>query len=423
MNTGNTHVNPYYLDHVIDLSSTAEVEAGEDIYSARGIKLLSKGARLDPSMQERLIRHKLAKPLETSLALASRFDDAHLQAEVDNLLQHDTHGKIVGDRCNAAVRALFNSIDFRQPGLDLLLALLQKSDAAALQYTVLSAVLAVRLGIEHELDHTDLQALALAGLLHEVGYLYLDPKLRNGSKCLALPAWRQRVAQPLIAGMALSHLPGLTATAVSAVREQHERIDGSGYPVGMQGSAIALCSQLFSVACLTARLLQDHGDSGLWQAKVAMQLVAGEYGRPVMTCMQQMVLHSQVPPPASQGGCSYAADPLLPALFEHIAQLQSGLLELEDRFGNSTREAQQWLRRMTQRLFSIQRTFSTTGLDALASVSAPEGDEIHGELLLISREIRRRLHDLGKTAVLQVAPLSPQMQDAAHPWMEKLLNS
>lgn len=422
MDTGNTHVNPYYLDHVIDLSSTAEVEAGEDIYSAKGVKLLSKGSRLDPSMQERLIRHKLAKPLETSLALASRFDDAHLQAEVDNLLQHGSHGKIVGARCTEAVRALFNGLDFRQPGLDLLLALLQKSDAAALQYTVLTAVLAVRLGIEHDLKQADLQALALAGLLHEVGYLYLDPTLRDGNTALNLPAWRQRVAQPLIAGMALSHVPGLAPAAIAAVREQHERIDGSGYPVGTQGHALGLCSQLFSVASLTARLLQDHGDSGLWQAKVAMQLIAGEYDRPVMKGMQQMVMHSELALPAQHSQAA-AAEPLLPLLFTHIAQLQGDLLDLEDRFGNSTREAQLWLRRMTQRLFSIQRTFSTTGLDALGAAATAESDEIQGELLLISREIRRRLRDLGKIAVLQVAPLSPQMQDAAHPWLEKLLNS
>ena len=57
-------VNAHYLNHVVETAGKREVEASEDIIASNGIKLLAKGARIDPEVQERLLQHKLSKPLE-----------------------------------------------------------------------------------------------------------------------------------------------------------------------------------------------------------------------------------------------------------------------------------------------------------------------------------------------------------------------
>jgi hypothetical protein len=57
-------VNPHYLDHVVATAATHDVEASEDILAGNGIKLLAKGARIDPAVRDRLLEHKLRKPLE-----------------------------------------------------------------------------------------------------------------------------------------------------------------------------------------------------------------------------------------------------------------------------------------------------------------------------------------------------------------------
>lgn len=419
MQSANAHVNPHYLNNVLHLSTSATIQAGEDIYSVQGLKLLAKGSRLDFSLQEKLIRHKLAKPLETSIALCGGIDSAWVMTAIENLMHDDSYAAMVGGAYADAIKALFGRLDLRMPGLDLLLALTQRFNASSQQHIVLSALLVVRLGLEEKLPEAELQALALAGLLHQVGHLYLDPALHNKTAKHSLPAWRQLVAQPLIGGMALAHLRGLGKTTIEAVREQHERLDGSGYPVGVQGSMLGLPSQLFGVASLTAGLLLSHGESGLLQAKIAMQLIPGEYSSTITSSVIKLVKAS------TQATLIVEPDlTVLPALLAHITQLQSTLLELDELFGNTGKEAQLWLGRMKSRLRAIQRTFSTTGLDTLVMTGdSSESNELRMELLLISREIRRRLRDLGKTAVLQVAPLSPQMQDASAPWVESLLNS
>lgn len=418
MENGTTHVNPHYLDKVLQLSSSADVEAGEDIYSAKGVKLLSKGSRLDPSVQERLIRHKLAKPLESSIALAGGFSDECLQRGMDHVLGADGIGPLLGEPAIAAVRAVFQRLQLRRSGLDLVLSLLQQSGDEDVHVMLTACCMSIRLGLELRVGEAELEQLALAGLLHQVGYLYLDPLLRHRDAPRNLPVWRQLIAQPLIAGMALGHVPGLPAATVQAVREQYERLDGSGYPVGVNGRALGPLSQTVAAAVLAAHLLHQHGQSGLWQTRIAMQLVAGEFAGDVISAVLRLVQAS----PAMQPAADADQAALLPPLFAHIAELQNGLEELEDRFTASSKEANIWLRRTTQRLYTIQRTFSTTGIDALAAGARVDSPEVRTELLLICREIRRRLHELGKTALLQLPALDTGLQQAATPWLENLLN-
>jgi len=63
-------VNPHFLDHVLAASETHEVQASEDILERSGIKLLAKGARVDAVLRDRLLDHKLRKPLEQCLEVA-----------------------------------------------------------------------------------------------------------------------------------------------------------------------------------------------------------------------------------------------------------------------------------------------------------------------------------------------------------------
>jgi hypothetical protein len=57
-------VSPHYLDRVVATAQAHEVQASEDIIAGNGIKLLAKGARIDAGVRDRLLQHKLRRPLE-----------------------------------------------------------------------------------------------------------------------------------------------------------------------------------------------------------------------------------------------------------------------------------------------------------------------------------------------------------------------
>eukprot|EP01137_Pigoraptor_chileana_P007778 Opistho-2@53800 len=63
-------VNPHYLDHVVAAAGTQDIEVTEDIVSGNGVKLLARGAKVSAALRERLLQHKLQKPLEHCLSIA-----------------------------------------------------------------------------------------------------------------------------------------------------------------------------------------------------------------------------------------------------------------------------------------------------------------------------------------------------------------
>ena len=82
-----TSVNEHLLDNVMKLTASTEVTALEDIYDERGTKLLAKGAGITPALKERLIRHKLRKPLEASLLVAEGVTSASVLARAEHLME------------------------------------------------------------------------------------------------------------------------------------------------------------------------------------------------------------------------------------------------------------------------------------------------------------------------------------------------
>lgn len=100
--------------------------------------------------------------------------------------------------------------------------------------TVLSLLLARDCGF----SRSELQELAVAGLLHDIGKTKLPAFLREDSGRLndfERKSYRSHV--PL--GVELAESLGLSRAVVRAISEHHEHSDGSGFPVALSGEQIS----------------------------------------------------------------------------------------------------------------------------------------------------------------------------------------
>src|SRR6202000_3323482 len=79
-------VNPDYLDHVVKLSETSDVEASEDIVTGTGMKLLAKGTKIDARARERLLEFRLTKPLENMMRVVGGTDPTSFHPIAEQLL-------------------------------------------------------------------------------------------------------------------------------------------------------------------------------------------------------------------------------------------------------------------------------------------------------------------------------------------------
>src|SRR5688500_9405349 len=107
----------------------------------------------------------------------------------------------------------------------------------------LSIAVAQRLGLGPR-EVAEVEAVAL---LHDVGKIGIPDGILHKPGPLTDDEWRLMREHPVIGERILRPLPGLSNVA-TAVRHEHERWDGNGYPDGLAGEAIPLPSRIV-LAC------------------------------------------------------------------------------------------------------------------------------------------------------------------------------
>lgn len=131
---------------------------------------------------------------------------------------------------------------------DLLIGLLEYRDPLHRGGSSLTRLIAVAIGRELGMDARQLDDLALAALLRDLGRLALGWRLVEEAQAEPDEEARRRIeghvelALKLLEGIALP--PGVRA----AIRHHHERWDGAGYPDRLSGEAIPLAARVLAVA-------------------------------------------------------------------------------------------------------------------------------------------------------------------------------
>lgn len=106
--------------------------------------------------------------------------------------------------------------------------------------------LAVDLGTGLGLADDDLDRLALAGVLHDVGKIHLDPAILGKPGPLTDEEFELMRRHPEL-GFAMTR-NRLDAKVSEAILYHHERFDGSGYPFGLEGDGIPILSRVVLVS-------------------------------------------------------------------------------------------------------------------------------------------------------------------------------
>lgn len=216
-----TAVNEHYLSKVMQLTDVMDVAASEDILDARGMKLVAKGTHLTRSQQTTLGLHKLSKPLEATLVADGAVDVAKIVASAGRIL--DT---------SAPLRLILGAIGGSGPS----------------PQALLSICMAKKLRMTPE----EQMVAALAGLLHDIGELYIDPAYLRPGRRLLPHEWAHLVVHPRIGQMLIADLESYPASVGRAVAEHHERADATGYPRQLRGKDLSPAGQAVSVAEMIA---------------------------------------------------------------------------------------------------------------------------------------------------------------------------
>lgn len=153
----------------------------------------------------------------------------------------------------------------------------------------LSRRMAQKLGLspQEELDTYN------AGLLHEIGKIGLPDDLMHKSESLMTADELHRYhSHPLLAQNALMPLGRLRQSAI-IIRSYQERIDGQGFPDGLQGLEVPIGAQIVNLAStyesLIAGLISEKAHSTESAAKLIHEAAGTRYDAEVIAAFDQVL--------------------------------------------------------------------------------------------------------------------------------------
>jgi putative nucleotidyltransferase with HDIG domain len=106
--------------------------------------------------------------------------------------------------------------------------------------------LSVQLAMELGLPDREITDLYRGALLHDIGKMAIPDSILFKPGPLNELEWELMRMHPIFAKEMLEEIPYL-GEAISIVYYHHERWDGNGYPVGLQGEEIPLTSRIFTI--------------------------------------------------------------------------------------------------------------------------------------------------------------------------------
>lgn len=169
---------------------------------------------------------------------------ATLEADMAEVMRDLQEGKKLDlGKLKDGVEAMVESI-LRNPSAFVWLREMKRRDNYTYQHALGCAIWAASFGRHLGLEREELGALAMGGLLIDVGKSRLPAELLTKAGPLtaeetALAREHVRLALEL-----LGPAPGLSQDTIAIIATHHERYDGSGYPNGLRGAQIPIFGRI-----------------------------------------------------------------------------------------------------------------------------------------------------------------------------------
>ncbi|GAB4346514.1 MAG: hypothetical protein Kow006_05110 [Gammaproteobacteria bacterium] len=380
----------HYLRQVTDMGDRCRVEAREPIQAANGMRLVDAGARVDSTLYDKLVRHKLLRPIDASLAaeggvtVSSLIGDARRLVESESCLERLLEGSGFSGR---SLRVLAGVT--LHPALAFKLTVCREQARIKYDHLLRVALVSSVLGSRLRMGDNELIDLVAAGLFHDLGELHVDPRYFEHGRPLSGDERRQIYAHPVIGYLMLREFPLYHPVVSRAVLHHHERFDGSGYPQGLVGERISRAGRILGVSELLVVMMQRGGEAtDPEQVRATLLLNADRYGRDLVTPMVEVITRQGCG--RREGGEEErpAVDPA--ALRDRMEGLAVLLLELPEAMGGE--EAEGFVAEQCRRLAFVAADSGLSPVTGREYLEALEEDpEALQEMDLHTRELLYQL--------------------------------
>ncbi len=184
----------------------------------------------------------LSEEVKRAAALVSNSKQA-----VTALFHEARMGKALNaENCLPLVDEIASSVS-RNPQALIGLARLKTHDDYTYMHSVAVCALMVSLAKQLHLDESQVRSAGLAGLLHDIGKMFMPTDVLNKPGKLTDEEFDVIKTHPALGHAALLRGNGVPETAMDVCLHHHERVDGKGYPHGLKDDQISLLAKMGAV--------------------------------------------------------------------------------------------------------------------------------------------------------------------------------
>lgn len=383
--------NKHYSASLAKMGLVKEVIASEDICDEFGTKLWAKGKPIDPRLWEKLSGRALRQPLEASVSTADPLTHIDVAESIERQVATKPHLKTLIESKLSVILARIQKADFNSAE-QMMLSLLRHGQRDIFDHACAVAAAAMCFGAHANFDTGDLDRLLHAGVLHDVGEIYLDPELFSRRE-LSIADQRELLLHPALGGMITREVLRRTSNIAYAIEQSHERLDGSGYPSGLPAKALTpLAPALLTAESIIGLVMNDS--AGIQHAAIALRLNPGEFPDQLVTLVNSL---------SQQASTQRASEPLPPAMRERMINATYRNEQADILLAQVLRQAplspaqRSALTRAEIIIKRCSRALNSTGLSQLASVAQDTELSVDpAEAEAITREIEYRLNVLSR---------------------------
>jgi HD-GYP domain-containing protein (c-di-GMP phosphodiesterase class II) len=128
------------------------------------------------------------------------------------------------------------------------------------------------------LDQNKIEDLKLAASLHDIGKIGISDEILNKKGPLTEKEYEIIKKHPLTGAYAIRNI-GRLKSIYKIILYHHERYDGKGYPFGLKGNEIPLCSRILSVMDAYDAMTSDRPYRKAMPMDEAIKIIKSEKGK------------------------------------------------------------------------------------------------------------------------------------------------
>jgi HD-GYP domain-containing protein (c-di-GMP phosphodiesterase class II) len=137
------------------------------------------------------------------------------------------------------------------------LSQLKKKDEYTAQHSLNVCMLSIVLGRHIGLDEQELRRVGLCGMMHDMGKMLIPSEILNKPGALTPEESAIMDTHTTLGAELLKSSDGMFRGAIETARTHHERVDGKGYPKGLQAAGLSYYSNIVSIADTYDALTSD----------------------------------------------------------------------------------------------------------------------------------------------------------------------